>query len=148
MTSFFEHQRFSFKRNYLRNLIVLASADGSLDREEIDLLFKIGKKRGLKDWQIEDTLNDNSTHQIFMPESQANRMNLLYDFMEIIYADGEVNEKEVAFIYQIVISFNLPTTIASDLINMFNGGAPTPVEWLMFVESVTSGAANEKLLVL
>jgi len=45
MTSFFEHQRSSFKRNYLRNLIVLASADGSLEVEEKELITRIGLRR-------------------------------------------------------------------------------------------------------
>ena len=56
MTTFFEHQRSSYKKGYMRNLISLASTDGTLDEIERDLIHKIGKTKGLKDWQINDLL--------------------------------------------------------------------------------------------
>ena len=137
MTTFFEHQRTSFKRNYLSNLIALASSDGNLDELERQLIHKIGRKRGLKEWQINELLEDQSPKEAFMPESIHNRMEMLYDLMQIIYADDKVTEDEVAFISGIVHAYKLRPEIVNLLIAMFGTGAPHPSEWREFVESVT-----------
>jgi uncharacterized membrane protein YebE (DUF533 family) len=136
MTSFFEHQRSSFKRNYLRNLIVLASADGHLDESEKKMIFEIGKKRGLKEWQIGELLNDNSHFEIFIPDSFMNRMNVLYDLMQIIYADGFVDTNEVAFVKNTLKAFNLSPDLAMELIEMFEESAPSMEDWRDFTETL------------
>jgi hypothetical protein len=134
MTTFFEHQRASYKRNYLRNLIALASSDGHLDEKEKALIHKIGLKRGLKMWQIEELLHDSSTYEVFLPESLPNRMNLLYDIMQIIYADGEVSEEEMRFTENILHAFGLPVVLVSHLLELFRSDVPSQEEWLTFVE--------------
>jgi len=136
MTSFFEHQRSSFKRNYLRNLISLASSDGHLDEREKALLYDIGKKRGLKDWQINELLTDTSYHEIFLPESVANRMNLLFDLMQLIYADGHVCDREMAFIQQIIQAFNFSKYMSAGLIELFKEGTPATEDWSRFTDSL------------
>jgi uncharacterized membrane protein YebE (DUF533 family) len=137
MTTFFEHQRTSFKRSYLSNLIAIASSDGHLDELERQLIHKIGRKRGLKEWQINELLEDQSPKQPFMPESIHNRMEMLYDLMQIIYADDKVTDDEVAFITGIVQAYKLRTSIVDHLIAMFSTGAPHSSEWKEFVEEVT-----------
>lgn len=138
MTSFFEHQRTSYKRNYLRNLITLASSDGQLGQEERELIFRIGQKRGLKPWQIEALLDDPAAHEMFLPESVSNRMNMLYDLMQIIYADNAVDEKELEFLTNIVEAFQLHTDVTVQLTMLFEKGTPTTEEWREFVERISA----------
>ncbi|RAV98558.1 TerB family tellurite resistance protein [Pseudochryseolinea flava] len=137
MTTFFEHQRTSFKRNYLSNLIALASSDGNLDELERQLIHKIGKKRGLKEWQINELLEDQTPKQAFVPDSIHNRMEMLYDLMQIIYADEKVTDDEVDFITDIVRAYKLKLEIVDHLIAMFSTGTPLAYEWKEFVDRVT-----------
>jgi len=134
MTSFFEHQRTSYKKNYLKTLIVLASSDGLLAGVERELILRIGVKRGLKNWQIEDIMNDNSNSEVFMPESIHNRMNMLYDLMQVIYADKVVDEKEIAFMENLVEAFRLKSEIVVQLILMFEDSTPSRDEWATFTD--------------
>lgn len=137
MTSFFEHQKSSFKRNYLKNLIVLASADGSLKNEERLLINKIGLRRGLKSWQIEELFDTTGyQHQIFLPESMANRMNMLYDLMELVYIDRQANENEVDFIKDLLSAFHLKPEIMKELTELFKDGTPDVRDWRDFVDEV------------
>lgn len=137
MTTFFEHQKSSFKKSYLRNLISMATSDGLLDNDEKILVYKIGKARGLKEWQINELLEENySQHEIFIPESLANRMNLLYDIMQMIYADGTVTNGEIEFIHGIVVRFNLRVEIVHHLIDLFQYGTPSTKDWNEFVEYI------------
>jgi uncharacterized tellurite resistance protein B-like protein len=145
MTSFFEHQRSSFKKSYMRNLISLASADGQLDDRETSIIVNIGKIRGLKEWQIDELLVDKSEgHELFLPDSGPNRMNLLFDFMQIIYADGLVSAQEVSFIRITLEKFNLRPEIADHLVDLFQYGKPTPQEWNDFVDYINKVFINQE----
>ena len=76
MTTFFEHQKSSYKKSYLRNLISIASSDGLLDNDEKNLIHRVGKVRGLKEWQVNQLLEEDFTdHEVFIPETVSNRMN-------------------------------------------------------------------------
>lgn len=136
MTTFFEHQKTSYKKNYLSNLITLASADGSLDEAERELIVRIGRKRGLKEWQINELLEDQSQKAVFLPESISNRMEMLFDLMQIVYADNSVTANEVKYITNIVHELKLRTEIVDQLVVMFSQATPSPTEWREFVEFV------------
>lgn len=136
MTSFFEHQRTSYKRNYIRNLIALASSDGSLDGQEIELIFTIGARRGLKEWQISELLEDSAKYPFFIPDSVGNRMNLLYDVMQIVYADGKVTDAEYNFVTNIISALKLEPGIVKELLQLFELRTPTILEWNDFIETV------------
>ena len=56
MIGFFEYQYLKFKKNHLRNLVALAKIDGHVDDTEIEFLYEIGKKYGLKEKQISEVL--------------------------------------------------------------------------------------------
>jgi hypothetical protein len=146
MTTFFEHQRTSYKRNYLKNLISLASLDGNFDDNEKALIHSIGIKRGLKGWQIDALLLETGKHEFFLPESVANRMNLLYDVMQIVYADSEVNERELEFVTNIVAIFKLQPDVVNDLITFFQAGTPDAGEWKAFVASIAHVGKPEEMV--
>ena len=139
MTSFFEHQRTSYKRNYLRNLIALASSDGELGPEERQMILGIGQKRGLKPWQVEALLDELAAYEVFLPESIGNRMNMLYDLMQIIYADDYVDIKELEFLANIVEAFQLHPDVTVQLTMLFEKGTPTHEVWREFVEEISAG---------
>jgi len=137
MTSFFEHQKLSFRKNYMRNLIQLASADGHLDETEIRVLLEIAAKRNLKEWQVKELLKDTTPFEVFIPESFLNKMNLLFDLMRLIYADGIVDETEIAYIRQILTAFKLSPDVISEMFILFQHGTPTSDTWREFTESLS-----------
>jgi uncharacterized tellurite resistance protein B-like protein len=124
MTTFFEHQRSSYKRNYMRNLICLASLDGKLDEEERTLIQKIGAKRGLKVWQVSELVESPGNCEILLPESMNNRMDLVYDLMQIVHIDNEVTEYETEFMMTIIEALHLQPEIVNQLMAMFQEGVP------------------------
>lgn len=137
MTTFFEHQKTSYKKKYLTNLIALASSDGHLDEAERELIVKIGRKRGLKDWQINELLEYQSPKEVFLPEALSNRMEMLYDLMQIVYADNTVTADEVKYVTEIVHELKFRSETVDQLIEMFAQGIPQTSEWREFVEFVS-----------
>ena len=148
MTSFFEHQKLSFRKSYLRNLIQLASSDGRLDESEKQVLYEIGAQRRLKTWQVDELLADNSQIEVFIPESHFNRMNLLFDLMRLIYADGVVEDQEVAYIRHILSAFNLPQNVVAELLIMFRDGTPSADAWREFTETLTVQTPSHRFLTI
>lgn len=148
MTSFFEHQRTSFKRNYLRNLIALASADGNLDWEERQLIQTIGQRRGLKEWQIAELLEEKSSHRFFIPDTVGNRMNLLYDIMQIVYADGKVTKSEITFVSNVINALQLEPSVVQELLDLFETRSPSPSEWNDFIETVVEIESRKFVTIL
>ncbi len=127
----------------MRNLIILAALDGQVSEKEKKLIYRIGKSRGLKNWQLDQLMaEDHQDAEVFIPEAPANRMNLLYDLMLVVYLDGHVDSQETELIKHIVAKFNLRQQLADHLIDLFRYGAPPAGEWNDFVEHVNRAFVN------
>lgn len=128
----------------MRNLIMLAALDGHVNEKERKLIYRIGKSRGLKGWQLDELMAEESASaEVFVPEAPGNRMNLLYDLMLLVYLDGIVDIQETELIKQIIGKFNLRQQLADHLIDLFRYGAPAAGEWNDFVDHVNKAFVNE-----
>lgn len=121
----------------MRNLIILAAMDGHVNEKERKLIYRIGKSRGLKNWQLDELIaEDMRDAEVFVPETPGNRMSLLYDLMLMVYLDGEVDDQETDLIKRIIAKYNLRQQLVDHLIDLFRYGAPPAGEWNDFVDHV------------
>jgi uncharacterized membrane protein YebE (DUF533 family) len=134
MIGFFEHQYLSYKKNHIKNLLALAKADGTVHPLEQKMLFKIGKQYGLKEPQIQALLDNEERYEVVVPDNHDDRLNILYDLMLILYADGIVDRHEIMFIEDIVGRFAMKKTAVHWLLTeVFELGIPpSPEEWIRF----------------
>src|SRR6187551_135942 len=102
MIGFFEHQYLSYKKNHIKNLLALAKADGHMHVKEEALLYKIGKRYGLKERQVKELIEADEKFEVIVPDNHNDRMNLLYDLILMVYADDKVDAHEVEFCEQAV----------------------------------------------
>ena len=131
MIGFFEHQYLSYKKNHIKNLLALAKADGFIHEKEEKMLFKIGRRYGLKDRQIKTLVESDEKFQVNVPDNHQDKMNVLYDLMLIVFADGVVEKREVAFCEDMVKKFGMKKEVVKWLLNeVFEKGTPpAPDEW-------------------
>lgn len=130
MMGFFEHQYLSYKKNHIRNLLALAKADGSMHPREESLLYKIGKRYGLKDRQVKTLIDTDEKYDIVIPDNHNDKMNLLYDLILMVYADDVVDKHEIEFCEQAVKQFGMKKQLVSWLLAEFERGTPPPPdEW-------------------
>ena len=130
MIGFFEHQYLSFKKNHLKNIIALAKSDGELHKDEIKLIYKMGRKYGLKDRQVERLINSKKKMEINIPDTFDEKMDQLYDLMQMVYADGIVDDNEISFCNEMVSKFGFSIEMVGWLLAKFSTGTVvTPQEW-------------------
>ena len=130
MIGFFEHQYLSYKKNHIRNLLALAKADGNVHPKEEALLYKIGKKYGLKERQVKELVASNERFKINVPDNHNDKMNLLYDLVLMVYADDVVDKHEIEFCEAAVHQFGMKKELVKYLLKEFDRGTPPPPdEW-------------------
>lgn len=130
MLGFFEHQYLSYKKNHIRNLLALAKIDGHMHAKEEKLLYKIGKKYGLKDRQIKELVETKGRHEMNIPDNHNDKMNLLYDLLLMVHADEVVDEHEIEFCKDAVKRLGMKKEMLPWLLDAFNdGAAPRADEW-------------------
>lgn len=130
MIGFFEHQYLSYKKSHIKNLLALAKIDGHMHDKEEALLYKIGKRYGLKDRQVKQLVDTDEVFKIVVPDNHNDKMNLLYDLILMVYADDVVDKHEIEFCEQAVKEFGMKKELVSWLLTLFKKGTPPPPdEW-------------------
>ena len=131
MKGFFENQYLSYKKNHIKNLLALAKADGFVHEKEQKMLFKIGKRIGLKDRQVKELMDSKEKFSINVPDNFRDQMNVLFDIMQMVWADGVVEKSEIAFCENLVKKFGLKKEIVKWLLQeVFEKGTTPPAdEW-------------------
>ena len=106
-------------------------ADGVMHEKEEKMLFKIGKRYGLKDRQIKMLVDSDEKFQINVPDNHQDKMNVLYDLMLMVYADGVVQKSEIAFCEDMVKKFGMKKEVVKWLLSKVfeKGMPPIPDEW-------------------
>lgn len=130
MIGFFEHQYKTYKKNHIKNLLALAKADGHMHPKEEALLYKIGKRYGLKEKQVKQMVDSNEKFEVNVPDNHNDKMNLLYDLVLMVYADNVVDKHEIEFCEQAVKNFGMKKELVGWLLKQFDKGTPPPPdEW-------------------
>ncbi len=130
MRGYFEHQYLKFKKSHLNNLIALAKIDGDFHDNELTLIYKIGQKYQLKNWQIENMIISDQQSVIQIPDTHGQKMDQLYDLTRMIYADKIIEENEVVFCKKIAVKFGYKSEIIDWLTQIFlENNRPQDEEW-------------------
>jgi uncharacterized membrane protein YebE (DUF533 family) len=130
MIGFFEHQYLRYKKNHIKNLLALAKVDGHIHEKEIALLYKLGKRYGLKHHQIQQLIDSDERFSIIVPDNHNDKMNLLYDLILMVYADEVVDQHEIEFCEEAVTQFGMKKELINWLLSEFKRGTPPqPDEW-------------------
>ena len=135
MIGFFEYQYLKYKKEHLKNLLALAKSDGHLDDTEIEFLYVIGKRYGLKERQIQVILASEEEHKIKIPDGYAQRVGQLYDIVGMMMADNIIEQNEMDFCEQMCRQMQLDKRVIQDMVLIYErGGVQDFEEWEDFVE--------------
>lgn len=142
MKGFFEYQYLSYKKKHMMNLIALARTDGNFHEKEVEILYRIGKKYELKSKHINALLDSGLTVEKNLPGNHDQKMEQLYDLVEMMLADGIIAEKEVMFCEKMVKSMGYHSSLLNILIEFVQFELKDQESWIKFKEEAKNYQKN------
>jgi hypothetical protein len=85
------------------HLVQISKTDGRINKDELELLHKEGKKFGLTDPEIDQLIHTERDHHYHLPYSLQEKFDHLYNIAEMILADDKVKEEEKKMIKRFAI---------------------------------------------
>lgn len=81
-------------KNHFINLYFLALSDGNFAEEELETILKIAEEKGLSRQDFEAIITNPTDNIFHIPEDFLDKIFLLYDFIRVVLADGEIDDAE------------------------------------------------------
>lgn len=97
MVTLFESKTTKKNKSLLKNLVALANADEKIAQSELACIFRIGEQRGLTKDQIRQIIKSKKREQMIVPQDINEKFEHIYDMVQVMLADGIVDDNEVEF---------------------------------------------------
>jgi len=109
-------------KNAFIHLVQISKTDGRIQKDELELLYKEGKKFGLTDPEIDKLIHSEKDHHYHSPYSLEEKFEHFYNIGEMILADDVVREKELKLIRRFAIEAGFNDSKIENLINILFEG--------------------------
>ncbi|MCU1288753.1 MAG: Tellurite resistance protein TerB [Acidobacteria bacterium] len=101
-------------KSHFLNLYHLTLTDSEVDELELEMLYRIGEERGISLTQIQDVVLRPDKIRFSFPETVIEKVECLYDFARIAWADGKIDSSEEKLLEMFCSKFgfeeeNIPT---------------------------------------
>lgn len=121
-SDFITHHGKRVSREAFIHLVQISRIDGKIQKPELELLHKEGKKFGLTDPEIDKLIQQERDHHFQVPYSLEEKFAQLYNVAEMILADEEVKESEKKMIKRFAIEAGFEYSKIDDLIEIIFEG--------------------------
>ena len=122
MFNFFENEQSTMIRNHLQNLGALAKVDGHLDPSELNYIIAIGQKNGFKAEEVKSLVANSQNSHFHLPENDTERFDQIYDLVEMMLADGIVDDNEMEFCMEMAAKLGFRRAIVGMLVRKITLG--------------------------
>jgi len=116
MFNLFRTNRHGQVLSHLNNLIAVALADGTLDRSEWKLLAAIAQARGVTEDELLDIKEEAETIKFIAPPTYREKIRQIYELVDVMKADGEIDEAEVQICRKLAEKLNINPRIINDML--------------------------------
>ena len=98
MFGFFENEQAKKIKSHLLNLAALAKADGHIDAREMNFIIAVGKKNGINSTEVQSLVSGSKGFENSdLPTNDSERFDQIFDLVDMMLADGVVDETEMDF---------------------------------------------------
>ena len=80
----------------LKNLVMLAAADGRLTDSEMAVLLAVASRENITPEEFDKVIDDPDSVTITLPEDEDTKLAYLRDMVAMMMVDGELDEQELA----------------------------------------------------
>lgn len=104
------------------HLIQVARADGKIDRQELAILHKEGRRFGLTDAEIDQLIEKEKDHHYHPPYSLDDKFEDLFYISEMILADDNVSDDEAKLLRKFAVEVGFDDRAIEILKEVLIGG--------------------------
>ncbi len=133
----FESEERKNDKGLFNVLVMLARVDGKIDDNELKLLTKIARRLSLTSEQVEEIISHPDRYPITPPISKEERYERFLSLVEMVVADGAIDDKEMKLIDKYGVSMGLDDEEIKKLFEKASN---------MFAEGKTKGEILDVLL--
>jgi uncharacterized membrane protein YebE (DUF533 family) len=122
MFNFFENEEIKRVKNHIANLGALARVDGHIDSSELNYIIAVGQKNGLKPEDVRVLIANADSVKLHIPENDSDRFDQIYDLVEMMLADGIVDDNEMEFCMDMAAKLGFRKAIVGVLVRKISIG--------------------------
>ena len=102
-------------KSHFMNMYHMVLADDTVKPEELVRLYEIGKRHGVSEEDFNNLLG--KPVDFVVPDGLNKKITCLYELVEIILADGEIDDNEVVTLKRYCVRFGFDPNNANDIAN-------------------------------
>ena len=109
----------SLNESHLKNLVVLAHADGNVAEIEEHLLTSVAKRLGFDDNDVNNIKKDIDNIDFVLPEKYEDRVDQFNDLLTLMSIDGVIDPEEEQICREIAEKYELMDSLVDEMISVF-----------------------------
>ena len=116
-------------QSHFLNLYAIALSDTQVDTTELALLYEFGRSRGIAEAAIESILVRPDETRFEIPDDLLKKIEYLYEFAQMIWADGKVDDYERVALEKFCRKFGFAEEVLVELTTFLldSAGKKTPL---------------------
>lgn len=127
MFGFFENEQAKKIKGHLLNLAALAKADGHIDAREMDFILAVGKRNGINPSDVQALVSGTKSGNSDLPTNDSERFDQIFDLVDMMLADGVVDETEMDFCIMMAEKLGFRKAIVGVLVRKISQGVKDAV---------------------
>ncbi|RZK36836.1 MAG: TerB family tellurite resistance protein [Hymenobacter sp.] len=127
MFGFFENEQAKKIKGHLCNLASLAKADGHIDDREMNFIITVGKKNGMSAPSVRKLVSGQTNCDSDIPTNDSERFDQIFDLVDMMLADGVVDETEMDFCIMMAEKLGFRKAIVGVLVRKISQGVKDAV---------------------
>lgn len=122
MLELFTSEKERQNRSHFKHLVAIAKLDGFISQEELIFLDKIGRKNHLSLEDIALLINTSDLGDLIVPKEIRMKFELLYEALEMTYADGFISEDELDFCNDFAVKLGFKKEVTTVIVRRIGMG--------------------------
>lgn len=102
--------------SHLKNLLIVALADGKIDSTEMALLEDVALRLGLTKKEIDEVKTSPESYEFSPPSSHEHKIRQLIEIVHLMLVDREIDQREVKLCKDLAIKLNINPLIVDNII--------------------------------
>ncbi len=127
MFGIFENEQAKKIKGHLCNLAALAKADGHVDDREMNFIITVGKKNGVSPGDVRKLVAGDTRCLADLPANDSERFDQIFDLVDMMLADGIVDETEMDFCIMMAEKLGFRKAIVGVLVRKISQGVKDAV---------------------